>query len=59
MIYVADMAISMSNFDNFDNDQISCSEIVLCLQFLLLKNLYPMEARKYQIKPFYGSPDIN
>ena len=23
MIYVADMAISMSNFDNFDNDQIS------------------------------------
>ena len=24
MIYVADMAISMSNFDNFDNDQISC-----------------------------------
>ena len=24
MIYVADMAILMSNFDNFDNDQISC-----------------------------------
>ena len=23
MIYVADMAISMSNFDNFDNDHIS------------------------------------
>ena len=23
MIYVADMAILMSNFDNFDNDQIS------------------------------------
>ena len=23
MIYVADMAILMSNFDNFDNDQVS------------------------------------
>ena len=33
MIHVADMAILMSNFDNFDDDQISSKllEIVLCL----------------------------
>ena len=47
MIFVADMAILMSNFDNFDNDQIfkkTCSEIVLCLLFLLKKIFYPKQS---------------
>ena len=34
LISIADMAVKMSNFDNFDIDQINvfkiCSEIVLC-----------------------------
>ena len=53
MIYEADMTILISNFDNFDKDQIS--EILLCLIFLLQKNFYPRQSWwywKYQIKPF-------
>ena len=64
MIYVADMAILMSNFDKFDNDQISWKlaqrQYLLCLLFLLQKSFYPRQswiktldnAEKYQIKPF-------
>ena len=46
MIHVADIALLMSYFDNFDDDQISSKllEIVLFLKFLLQKNFYSRQS---------------